>query len=100
MSATFLTGCLRRCSRSTRTSLRFTFAVGSKGGVEPIVRVLERVVDGILDQPYTHVANLDSANAFNTMARRYRRRPPQVREGPLPCWPLGLGVRCRIGSGG
>jgi hypothetical protein len=43
--------------------------VGSKGGVEPIVRAVERSLDGSLPQAYTHLVSLDFSNAFNTADR-------------------------------
>jgi len=49
---------------------KYQLGVGSKGGVEPIVQAVERAREGTLDQRYTHVASLDFANAFNTLARR------------------------------
>jgi len=43
--------------------------VGSKGGVEPIVRAVERGLEGSLPQHYTHLVSLDFSNAFNTADR-------------------------------
>lgn len=43
--------------------------VGSKGGVEPIVRAVQRGLDGTLPQQYTHLVSLDCSNAFNTANR-------------------------------
>jgi len=45
------------------------FGVGSKGGVEPIVRAVERGLEGRLPQRYTHLVSLDFSNAFNTADR-------------------------------
>jgi hypothetical protein len=50
--------------------LPYQFGVGSKGGVEPVVRAVERALDGTLDRPYTHLTSLDFSNAFNTVDRR------------------------------
>jgi hypothetical protein len=50
--------------------LPYQFGVGSKGGVEPVVRAVERALEGSLDQPYTHLTSLDFSNAFNTVDRR------------------------------
>jgi hypothetical protein len=47
-----------------------TFGVGSKGGIESVVRAVERDLDGPLDRPYTHLTSLDISNAFNTAERR------------------------------
>jgi hypothetical protein len=46
------------------------FGVGSKGGVEPVVRAVERALEGTLDRPYTHLTSLDFSNAFNTADRK------------------------------
>ena len=43
--------------------------VGSKGGVEPVVHVVERALDKTLPQSYTHLVSLNFANAFNTVSR-------------------------------
>jgi len=43
--------------------------VGSKGGVEPIVRAVDRGLEGSLPQDYTHLVSLDFSNAFNTPDR-------------------------------
>jgi hypothetical protein len=50
--------------------LPYQFGVGSKGGVEPVVRAVERALEGTLDRPYTHLTSLDFSNAFNTVDRR------------------------------
>jgi hypothetical protein len=50
--------------------LPYQFGVGSKGGVEPVVRAVERALEGNLDRPYTHLTSLDFSNAFNTVDRR------------------------------
>jgi hypothetical protein len=50
--------------------LPYQFGVGSKGGVEPVVRAVERAVEGTLDRPYTHLTSLDFSNAFNTVDRK------------------------------
>jgi len=44
--------------------------VGTPGGVEPVVRAVERALEGSLDQRYTHLTSLDFYNAFNTVDRR------------------------------
>jgi len=46
------------------------FGVGSKGGVEPITRLVSKATLGELRQPYTHLVSLDFSNAFNTVSRR------------------------------
>lgn len=48
----------------------FQFGVGSKGGVEPIVRAVERAVEGSTAQGFTHLTSLDFSNAFNTVDRK------------------------------
>src|SRR5689334_15621869 len=50
--------------------LPYQIGVGSKGGVEPVVRAVERALEGSLDQPYTDLTWLDFSNAFNTVDRR------------------------------
>jgi hypothetical protein len=46
------------------------FGVKSPGGVEPIVRLLERAMKKDLPVEYKFVTSLDFKNAFNTMPRR------------------------------
>lgn len=48
----------------------FQFGVGTKGGVEPIVRAVQRAVERSTDQAYTHLTSLDFSNAFNTADRK------------------------------
>jgi hypothetical protein len=43
--------------------------VGSAGGVEPIVRAIEKAVKGELPDSYTHLHQLDFSNAFNAASR-------------------------------
>jgi hypothetical protein len=50
--------------------LPYQFGVGSKGGVEPMVRAVNCALDGPLGQPYTRLTSLDFSNAFNTVDRR------------------------------
>ncbi|KAI5448753.1 hypothetical protein NCC49_000787, partial [Naganishia albida] len=46
------------------------FGVGTKGGVEPLIRAVQRAVDGTIeDAEYSHVLSLDFKNAFNTLDR-------------------------------
>jgi hypothetical protein len=59
-----------RHSNRPQFLLPYQFGVDSKGGVEPVVRVVERALDGTLDQPYTHLTSLDFSNAFNTVDRQ------------------------------
>ena len=49
--------------------LKTQFGVGTKGGVEPIIRAVERGLEGTLDRPYTILTSLDFSNAFNTCDR-------------------------------
>ena len=44
--------------------------VGSKGGVEPVVRAVQRALDDELPKSYSHLVSLDFSNAFNTVDRR------------------------------
>jgi hypothetical protein len=43
--------------------------VGTKGGVEPIIRLVEKAVGKELPESYTHLAMLDFSNAFNSIDR-------------------------------
>jgi hypothetical protein len=43
--------------------------VGTKGGVEPMLRVLARAIAGTLPDRYSHYATIDLTNAFNLMDR-------------------------------
>jgi len=43
----------------------FQLGVGSKGGVEPIVRLVERSTFGDLRAKWSHLVSLDASNAFN-----------------------------------
>ena len=64
---------------ATKTILKIAFkadfllpnqlGVGSKGGVEPIVRAVERALAGTLPLRYFHLVSLDFSNAFNTANR-------------------------------
>jgi hypothetical protein len=46
------------------------FGVGTRGGVEPIIRAIQRGIDGTIDgEEFTHVVSLDFSNAFNTLDR-------------------------------
>ena len=49
---------------------KYQLGVSSKGGVEPIVRTIERALAGTLDQRYTHLTSVDATNAFNAMYRK------------------------------
>lgn len=48
----------------------YQFGVGSKGGVEPIVRAVQRAAEGLTEQAFTHLTSLDFSNAFNTVDRK------------------------------
>lgn len=50
--------------------LPFQFGVGTKGGVEPVIRAAQRALDDSLDQSFIHLTSLDFSNAFNTVDRR------------------------------
>jgi hypothetical protein len=43
--------------------------VGSKGGIEPVARAVERALSGTLPLRYSHLVSLDFSNAFNTANR-------------------------------
>jgi hypothetical protein len=49
--------------------LPFQFGVGTKGGVEPVIRAAQRALEDDLGQPFTHLTSLDFTNAFNTVDR-------------------------------
>jgi len=44
--------------------------VGSKGGVEPIVRLINRAIDNDLERSFSTLTSLDFSNAFNELDRR------------------------------
>ena len=47
------------------------YGVGTRSGVEPVIRAVQRAVDGtIAGDDFTHVSSLDFRNAFNTLSRR------------------------------
>ena len=47
------------------------FGVGTRSGVEPLIRAVQRAMDGTIDgEEFTHVSSLDFRNAFNTLSRR------------------------------
>jgi hypothetical protein len=48
----------------------FQFGVGTKGGVEPVIRAAQRALNNSLGRPFTHLTSLDFNNAFNTVDRR------------------------------
>jgi hypothetical protein len=51
---------------------RCQFGVNSKGGVEPVVRLVERALAGKTgDRKFVRITSLDFKNAFNTMLRRF-----------------------------
>lgn len=58
-----------------KTAFRIDFllpnqlGVGSRGGIEPIARAVERALAGTLPTRYFHLVSLDFANAFNTANR-------------------------------
>jgi len=45
------------------------FGVGTKGGVEPVIRTIQRALEGTLDRAYTSLTSLDFVNAFNESDR-------------------------------
>ena len=45
------------------------FGVGTKGGVEPAVRAIQRAMSSKLGRPYTTLTCLDFRNAFNSVDR-------------------------------
>lgn len=49
----------------------FHFGVGTRGGVEPVIRAAQRLVDNtITSDNFTHLISLDFKNAFNTLDRK------------------------------
>jgi hypothetical protein len=50
--------------------LPFQFGVGTKGGVEPVIRAAQRALNNSLGRPFTHLTSLDFSNAFKTVDRR------------------------------
>jgi hypothetical protein len=79
------------------------FGVGTKGGVEPLIRAIQRVVDdSVVGVEYTHVTSLDFSNAFNTldradMAQAVRKHAPGLFR--LAKWAYDKPSRLVIGSG-
>jgi hypothetical protein len=49
--------------------LPYQLGVGSPGGVEPVIRVIERALEGDLPEKYEFVVQLDSTNASNATSR-------------------------------
>jgi hypothetical protein len=49
--------------------LPYQLGVGSAGGVEPVVRVVERALSGDLPEKSEYVVQLDFTNAFNAASR-------------------------------
>jgi hypothetical protein len=49
---------------------RTQFGVGTKGGVEPVIRLMDRAVKKELDGDYKYVTSLDFKNAFNNLKRQ------------------------------
>ena len=47
------------------------FGVGTPGGVEPLLRLIERAVDGSLPVRFDHLADVDLRNAFNEVDRTH-----------------------------
>lgn len=47
------------------------FGVGTRGGVEPIVRAVKLAAKKNPSFPYTHLISLDSVNAFNDIVRSF-----------------------------
>jgi hypothetical protein len=46
------------------------FGVGTRGGVEPLLRAVQRAVEGSIEgEEFTHITSLDFSNAFNTLDR-------------------------------
>jgi hypothetical protein len=50
--------------------LPFQYGVGTRGGVEPVIRGAQRALDDSLGRSFTHLTSLDFSNAFNTVDRR------------------------------
>ena len=46
------------------------FGVGTRSGVEPVIRAVQRAMDGTFEgEEFTHVTSLDFSNAFNSLSR-------------------------------
>lgn len=75
-------------SKSHRSDflLAYNLGIGSKGGVEPVMRAVDGAVEGTLHQQHTHLTSISFSNAFNVVDRRgiaegLRRLPPVSRDG-------------------
>jgi hypothetical protein len=87
-------GNLRKTSpdlKLTHFLLPFQSGVGTKGGVEPVIRAAQRALDNSLGRPFTHRTSLDFSNAFKTVDRREiasgprRFAPSLYRAGKWAC---------------
>ena len=64
------TKAILRCSFKPDCLSPSQFGVGTRGGVEPLIRAVQRAVDGSIEgQNFTHITSLDFSNAFNTLDR-------------------------------
>ena len=65
------TKAILRCSFKPDCLSPSQFGVGTRGGVEPLIRAVQRAIDGSIEgKDFTHVTSLDFSNAFNTLDRR------------------------------
>jgi hypothetical protein len=80
------------------------FGVGRKGGVEPLIRAVQRVFDDTIEgTEYTHITSLDFSNAFNSLNRRdmaesIKHHAPGLYR--LAKWAYNESSRLVIGGGG
>jgi hypothetical protein len=73
--------------------LPYQFGVGTKGGVEPVIRAAQRALDDSLGRSFTHLTSLDFSNRFNTVDRKEIAsglRRFALRSQPLPRRQMGL----------
>jgi hypothetical protein len=71
--------------------LPYQFGVGSKGGVEPVVRAVERALEDTLDRPYTHLTSLDFQQRIqHSRQEGHSRGTAPVCACPLPGREMGI----------
>jgi hypothetical protein len=65
--------CTKAILRSTFTPDSLSpcqFGVGTRGGIEPVIRAVQRAMDDtVQDESFSHITSLDFKNAFNTLSR-------------------------------
>ena len=65
-----LSKAILKINKSNTALLKYQLGVGSPGGTEPAIRLMQRVCFGDLGDKYKHITKLDFKNAFNSVDRR------------------------------